>query len=210
MNLLFETNVIELKTKIVQIRTNTGAATYLMMQYAPKAYALTEEYLAHVDNNVTALSEAYVKMMGGVRETKGFGWEKVRKYKMYWSKRDIIKEYWRTHATDSKDIEMCDFKDWVEGYNGKPTQKKSSVRATPTPSVDILRLEGELKLVNSRLQNGLAHLNFIGRHYEVMLPNEPPGPNCKAITDLLCELGKVQRLLTRDEFIIPGGVPLLE
>ena len=208
--MLFETNVIELKTKIVQIRTNTGAATYLMMESAPKAHALTREYLACAENNVTTMPNAYVQMMGGVRETKGFMWATVKMYRMYWEKRDTIKEYWRTHATDPKELEMCYYTDWVEGYNGKPKEKKSSGRATPTPSVDILRLEGELKLVNTRLQNGLAHLNSIGRHYQVMLPNEPPGPNRQAITDLLCELGRVQHLLTHDEVIIPGGVPLLE
>ena len=79
-------------------------------------------------------------------------------------------------------------------------------------SVDILRLEGQLKLVNSRLQNGLTHLQRIGQHYQyVMLPNEPPGPNREAINDLITELFQVQHLLTHDDqVIIAGGVPLLE
>ena len=215
--MLFEANVIELKTELVKMNTNTGTAAYLMMKNAPKAYNLAQQYMCCIENNVTTLPKAYNKLMGGVRETKGFVWATVQKYRMYWAKRDTIKEYWRTHATDPKELEMCNKTDWEEGYNGKPTQKKSSVRATPTPSaetptpsVDILRLEGQLKLVNTRLQNGLAHVNFIGRHYEGMLPNEPPGPNRQAITDLLCELGRVQHLLTHDEVIIPGGVPQLE
>ena len=210
LNMLFEANVIELKTELVKMNTNTGTAAYLMMKNAPKAYNLAQQYMCCIENNVTTLPKAYNELMGGRKETKGFMWATVQKYRMFWAKRDTIKEYWRTHATDPKELEMCYQKDWVEGYNEKPTQKKSSGRATPTPSVDILRLEGQLKLVNTRLQNGLAHLNSIGRHYQVMLPNEPPGPNRQAITDLLCELGRVQRLLTRDEVIIPGGVPLLE
>jgi hypothetical protein len=210
MNMLFEANVVELKTELVKMNTNTGTAAYLMMKNAPKAYNLAQQYMCCIENNVTTLPKAYNELMGGVRETKGFVWATVKKYRMYWEKRDTIKEYWRTHATAPKELEMCNKTDWVEGYNGKPTQRKTSNSATPTQSVDILRLEGELKLVNTRLQNALAHVNSIGRHYEVMLPNEPPGPNRKAITDLLCELGKVQRLLTHDEVIIPGGVPQLE
>ena len=210
--MLFEASVIELKTELVKMNTNTGTAAYLMMKNAPKAYNLAQQYMCCIENNVTTLPKAYNELMGGVRETKGFVWTTVQKYRMYWAKRDTIKEYWRTHATDPKELEMCYQKDWVEGYNEKPTQKKSSGRATPTPSVDILRLEGQLKLVNSRLQNGLTHLQRIGQHYQyVMLPNEPPGPNREAINDLITELFQVQHLLTHDDqVIIAGGVPLLE
>ncbi len=38
MNMFFEASVIELKTELVKMNTNTGTAAYLMMKNAPKAY----------------------------------------------------------------------------------------------------------------------------------------------------------------------------
>ena len=222
--MFFEASVIELKTEIVKIRTNTGAATYLMMKNAPKAYALTQQYLACADNNVTTLPKAYNKLMGGVRETKGFVWTTVQKYRMYWAKRDTIKEYWRTHATDPKELEMCDHTDWVEGYYGKPRPKKTPNVSTPTPSVEIARLQGvitqktdELKHTNSRLTNGLAYLQKMGAYYEHLGKKEqnsnPSGPACKALGELVGRMMELRRHLTHDiqnVHDIQNDVPLLE
>jgi hypothetical protein len=230
MNMLFETNVIELKTEIVKIRTADGQSAYLTMKNAPKAYALTELYLACVDNNVTTLTEAYGQMMGGRKETKGFGWETVRKYRRYWDKHDVIKEYWRTHATDPKELEMCDHTDWVEGYYGKPRPKKTPNVSTPTPSVEIARLQGvitqktdELKHTNSRLTNGLAYLQKMGAYYEHLGKKEqnsnPSGPACKALGELVGRMMELRRHLTHDiqndhdiqnVHNIQNDVPLLE
>ena len=213
MNMLFETNVIELKTEIVKIRTNSSTMAYLMMKNAPKAYALTEEYLACAENNVTALSEAYVQMMGGVLETKGFGWEKVRKYRRYWEKRDTIKEYWRTHATDPKEIEMCDVKDWEEGHNGKPRQKKTSATPTPTSSAEIARLGDVIESLNGRLSNAAGYVDELGRYYEHLARKEhasiPPGPNGEALQTLVSQLFELKQRMSHDIPNVPH-VPQLE
>ena len=213
MNMLFETNVIELKTKIVQIRTNTGAATYLMMESAPKAHALTKEYLACAENNVTTLPNAYVQMMGGVQETKGFTWATVKMYRMYWEKRDTIKEYWRTHATDPKDIEMCDVKDWTEGYRGKPTEKKTSATPTPTSSVEVDRLGDVIESLNGRLSNAAGYVDELGRYYEHLARKEhasiPPGPNGEALQTLVSQLFELKQRMSHDIPNVPH-VPQLE
>ena len=224
--MLFEANVIELKTKIVQIRTNTAVAAYLMMKNAPKAYNLAQQYMCCIENNVTTLPKAYNELMGGVRETKGFVWATVQKYRMYWSKRDTIKEYWRTHATDPKELEMCNKTDWVEGYNGKPTQKKSSVRATPTPSaetptpsaetptpsVEIARLQGVIASLNKRLTVGISYLDQFGRPLTLVeLPKEPVGAHRDGINAVIANLIQLKHhLMHGDAVAKPNNVLLLE
>ena len=210
--MLFETNVIELKTEIVKIRTNSSTMAYLMMKNAPKAYNLAQQYMCCIENNVTTLPKAYVQMMGGLRETKGFMWNTVSKYKKFWVKHDEIKEYWRTHATDPKEIEMCDVKDWTEGYKGKPTEKKTSATPTPTPSVEIARLEGVIESLNERLAVGMSYLDQLGQHLQfVELPKEPVGPHrdgIKAVIESLLQLK--HHLIHGNAVVNQNNVPLLE
>ena len=180
-----------------------------MMKNAPKAYNLAQQYMCCIENNVTTLPKAYNAFMGGRKETKGFTWATVQKYRMYWEKRDTIKEYWRTHATDPKEIEMCNVKDWTEGYNGKPTEKKTSATPTPTPSAEVDRL---VETLSNRLTAGLTRLELIGVHYQFeLLPKQPPGPNRDAINTLINELQLVKHLLTHDDVVLQEKVvPQLE
>ena len=145
-------------------------------------------------------------------ETKGFTFETVMKYKKYWAERDTIKEYWRAHATDPKDIEMCDHTDWVEGYHGKPRQKKTSATPTPTSSAEVDRLNTAVETLSNRLTAGLTRLELIGVHYQFeLLPKQPPGPNREAINTLIDELQLVKHLLTHDDVVLKSNnVPQLE
>ena len=210
--MLFETNVIELKTEIVKIRTNSSTMAYLMMKNAPKAYNLAQQYMCCIENNVTTLPKAYNAFMGGRKETKGFTWATVQKYRMYWEKRDTIKEYWRTHATDPKEIEMCDVKDWTEGYKGKPTEKKTSATPTPTPSVEVDRLGDVIESLNERLAVGMSYLDQLGQHLQfVELPKEPVGPHRDGINAVIESLLQLKHHLIHGGAVVkPNDVPQLE